>query len=262
MASRSNPNRRSTAARGEYIETDTGNKISRRSKIEGTPHIILAGRVVVQSDVCLRGDLVREADDTKTTKKSDDKSGKSSGGPQSRTAISVGRYTFLAQGCTLHPPCRIFKNPNATSAAASTNTPNPNEPASHTQTQTQTQSPTQLSHYHQKIGEHTYIGPYAHISAALVGNNCHIGAHAVIGNGCVLKDCVKVLEGAVMPDGMVASNGVVVGGNPARVLGDVGDGWGVAGNGGAVGGLGVGAVGEEMGWCEGGELRELVRSVK
>ena len=212
--------------------------------------------MVVQSDVCLRGDLVREADDIKPSKTAEDKGaaagGKPSGsGAQSRTAISVGRYTFLAQGCTLHPPCRVFKNPNAPPAGASSI----NDAAV-------THSQTQLSHYHQKIGEHTYIGPHAHVSAAIIGSNCHVGAYAVIGNGCVIKDCVKVLEGAVMPDGMVASSGVVVGGNPARILGDVGDGFGVGGDGGAVGGLGVGAIGEEGKWCEGGELRELIRSVK
>lgn len=68
---------------------------------------------------------------------------------------------------------------------------------------------------------------------------------------------------------MVIPSGSVVGGRPARVIGEVGEGWGVSGGGGSVGssggagagGLGVGGGGEKN-WVEGGDLRELVRSIK
>lgn len=49
---------------------------------------------------------------------------------------------------------------------------------------------------------------------------------------------------------MVVPAGSIVGGKPGRVIGEVGEGWGVAG----------GNAGEL--WVEGGELRELVRSIK
>lgn len=54
---------------------------------------------------------------------------------------------------------------------------------------------------------------------------------------------------------MVVPAGSIVGGKPGRVIGEVGEGWGVSS--GAVGG-----PGGEGGWVEGGELRELVRSIR
>ena len=50
---------------------------------------------------------------------------------------------------------------------------------------------------------------------------------------------------------MQVPSGVVVGGKPGRIVGEVGDGWGI----------GSGTVGEGE-WIEGGDLRELIRSVK
>ena len=49
---------------------------------------------------------------------------------------------------------------------------------------------------------------------------------------------------------MVVPVGSIVGGKPGRIIGEVGEGWGVGG----------GAGGES--WVEGGELRDLVRSIK
>jgi dynactin-5 len=76
----------------------------------------------------------------------------------------------------------------------------------------------------------------------------------------IIKENVKILPNSVIPANMVIAPGSVVGGQPARVIGEVGEGWGVSG-GGAGGGLGVGGGGEEK-WVEGGDLRELVRSIK
>lgn len=62
---------------------------------------------------------------------------------------------------------------------------------------------------------------------------------------------------------MVIASGSVVGGQPARVVGDVGEGWGVsAGGSGGGGGSGLSLGGGEDKWIEGGDLRELVRSIK
>lgn len=49
---------------------------------------------------------------------------------------------------------------------------------------------------------------------------------------------------------MIIPPGSVVGGRPGRVIDEVGEGWGA----------GSGGPGEE--WVEGGDLRELVRSIK
>ena len=49
---------------------------------------------------------------------------------------------------------------------------------------------------------------------------------------------------------MIIPPGSVVAGKPARIIGEVGEGWGQGG----------GGEGEE--WIEGGDLRALVRSIK
>ena len=59
----------------------------------------------------------------------------------------------------------------------------------------------------------------------------------------MVKDRVKILPGTVVPAGMVVPSGSVVGGRPGRVVGEVGEGWGVREGG------------------EGGEGREVWRGV-
>jgi len=58
---------------------------------------MLGGRSVIMAEVCLRGDLHRFS----SSEGSADK------GPT--TSISIGRYTVVATGCTLRPPCRISR---------------------------------------------------------------------------------------------------------------------------------------------------------
>ena len=81
------------------------------------------------------------------------------------------------------------------------------------------------------------------VEAVSIGDHVVVGAGAVVGKNVVLKDGVKVLEGCVVPAGMVVASGSVVGGRPGRVVGEVGDGWGMY---------------EGM---EGGDMRELWRGV-
>lgn len=107
-----------------------------------------------------------------------------------------------------------------------------------------------------KLGENVFIGPGAFISDASIGSNVYVGAGAVVGNGCVIRDGVKILDGAVLVPGMVAPSGVIVGGRPARILGELPDGWGMGDAGGGT------AEGEEGKWTEGGELRELIRGIR
>lgn len=196
--------------KSEYIETDTGNKVARKAQLHGTQHIILGGRTVIQPDVCIRGDLVRTAPAPTTTAQqgTDGKPAPASGGG---TSVSIGRYSFISQGSILRPPHRMFKGV--------------------------------VSFHPLKIGEHVFVGRNCIVEAASIGDHVHIGPGAIVGRMVILKDWVKVLEGSVIPAGMVVASGSVVGGRPARYLGEVGDGWGV--------GEGV----------EGGDQRELWRSI-
>lgn len=77
----------------------------------------------------------------------------------------------------------------------------------------------------------------------------------------MVKENVKVLPDTVIPGSMIIPPGSVVGGRPARILGEVGEGWGVSAGGSAAAGLAI-ASGGEKNWVEGGDLRELVRSIK
>ncbi|KAI9874794.1 MAG: hypothetical protein M1830_009286 [Pleopsidium flavum] len=220
------------AVKGEYIETvflpsplppnqtsvltntpppqDTGNKVSRKSQIHGTQNIILGGRTVIQADVCIRGDLHKTlappSSSTTSAPAQDQKQQQ-----HSNVAVAIGRYTFLSKGSLLRPPSKLHRG--------------------------------LYSYYPLKIGDHVFIGENCFVEAAVVGSNVHIGKGSVIGKFAIIKDCVKVLEGTVVPAGMVVPSWSVVAGRPGRVVGELGDGWG---------------VGEGS---EGGDLRELWRSV-
>lgn len=80
-----------------------------------------------------------------------------------------------------------------------------------------------------KIGEHVFIGENTVVEAASVGNHVHIGQDTVVGSMAILKDYVVVLDNAVVPAGMVVPSFCVVGGQPARVVGEVGEGYGIEG---------------------------------
>ncbi|KAK3326805.1 dynactin subunit 5 [Apodospora peruviana] len=85
--------------RGEYIETDTGNKVARKATLVGTQNIMLGGKTVIQPEVMIRGDLVRSVPSSSS----------SASAPGSNTAVAIGRYCFLSRGCCLRPPGRLYK---------------------------------------------------------------------------------------------------------------------------------------------------------
>ncbi|KAF1935101.1 trimeric LpxA-like protein [Clathrospora elynae] len=214
----SRPAARKVAPKGEYIETDSGNKVSRRSAITGTANITLGGRTVIMAEVQLRGDL-------HPTRAVPSQSGKE----VTPTSISIGRCTVISTGSVIKPPSRISRG--------------------------------QVHYYPMKIGDNVFVGPNCTIQAINISSHVHIGEKVIIGPFAIIKENVKILPQAVIPANMVIASGSVVGGRPARVIGEVGEGWGASG-GGAGGGLGVGGGGGEEKWVEGGDLRELVRSVK
>ncbi|RMY41475.1 hypothetical protein D0865_12280 [Hortaea werneckii] len=229
-------------------EQDTGNKISRRSHIEGKQNIMLGGKSVIMAGVCLRGDLYRKSERPTTEGEKD-----------AQTAISVGRYVSLPLSPALVPPHPLPPLLYSPKPPKITNTPpSPSLPysASILSTNCTLRPPMRISRgqmtfYPIRISDNVFIGPESHISAASISSHVHIGAHCVLLPFCVVKEQCKILPGTVVPPHMVIPPGSVVAGRPARIIGEVGEGWGMQ--------LG-GGEGEE--WVEGGDLRPLVRCIK
>ncbi|TIA87603.1 hypothetical protein E3P99_03090 [Wallemia hederae] len=73
-----------------WIETDTGNRISRKATICAPVNIVLSGNVVIKPEVIIRGDLKRS-------------------GPSPSIAMNIGKFTFLDDGCIVRPAYKTYK---------------------------------------------------------------------------------------------------------------------------------------------------------
>ena len=159
---------------------------------------MLGGKTVIQSDAVIRGDLYRVV--APSAEQQHQQTSGSSNTPS--IAINVGRYSYISKQAILRPPSRLHRGVH--------------------------------TFFPLKIGDHVFVGEKAVVEAATIGNHVHIGKEAMIGCMAILKDFAYVLDGAVVPPGMVVPSWCVVGGRPARIVGEVGEGYGVEG---AEGGL-------------------------
>lgn len=208
--------------------------MSRRAQAVGTQRIIVGGKSVIQADVCIRGDLFRQPQQPQSQQQQQSNSAtvETPTDPVSTStthlevpppavaaatannapsvAVSIGRYTYLSRSCLLRPPSRLHRGAHV--------------------------------YFPLKIGDHVFVGERSVVEAASVGNHVHIGADVVIGSMSIIKDFAVVLDGAVLPPAMIVPSWCVVGGAPARIVGEVGEGYGVEGG-------------------EGGMARERYRSV-
>lgn len=149
---------------------------------------------MIQAEAVIRGDLYRTPSSTSGASGSSDQPQPST---SSSVAINVGRYSYISKQAILRPPSRLHRGVH--------------------------------SYYPLKIGDHVFVGERAVVEAATVGNHVSIGKEAVVGAMAILKDFVVVLDGAVVPAGMVVPSWCVVGGKPARIVGEVGEGFAVEG---------------------------------
>ncbi|KAK9359136.1 trimeric LpxA-like protein [Lipomyces starkeyi] len=158
--------------RGEYIETESGNRISRKAVILGSQHILLGGRSTILPECVVRGDLHRP-------------SSASSAGTAG-ASVNIGRYSFLEKGVVIKPPFKFYKG--------------------------------SLVYYPLKIGNFVSIGANSIIEAATIGSYVNIGSNCVVGKFAIIKDCVLVLDGTVIPSTACIPPFSVVAGNPAIVV--------------------------------------------
>ncbi|KAF1986444.1 trimeric LpxA-like protein [Aulographum hederae CBS 113979] len=208
------------ATKGEFIETDSGNKVWRRAHISGAPNITLGGKTVIQADVQLRGDLARVQPPRSQ--------GDGKAAPVNHS-ISIGRCTIVSAGSVIKPPHRVSKR------------------------EVDGRAVKEVHYYPMKISDNVFIGPNCTIQAANIGQHVHIGEGCVLQALCVVKENVKILPYTVVPPNMTIPSNSVVGGRPARIVGELGDGWGMTTG---------SAGGDNEGWVEGGDLRELVRAIR
>ncbi|XP_045536615.1 dynactin subunit 5 [Papilio machaon] len=67
--------------KSEYVETASGNKVSRQTVLCGSQNIVLHGKVIVQSDAIIRGDLAN---------------------------VKIGRFCIISKGSVIRPPFKKF----------------------------------------------------------------------------------------------------------------------------------------------------------
>ncbi|XP_025829236.1 dynactin subunit 5-like [Agrilus planipennis] len=67
--------------RSEYVETASGNRVSRRTVLCGSQNIVLQGKVIIQSDAIIRGDLAN---------------------------VKTGRYCIISKEAVIRPPYKKF----------------------------------------------------------------------------------------------------------------------------------------------------------
>ncbi|XP_071455363.1 dynactin subunit 5 [Hetaerina americana] len=67
--------------KSDYVETASGNKVCRQTVLCGSQNIILQGKVIVQTDAIIRGDLAN---------------------------VRVGRYSIISSKAVIRPPFKKF----------------------------------------------------------------------------------------------------------------------------------------------------------
>lgn len=81
-----------------------------------------------------------------------------------------------------------------------------------------------FSYHPLKLADHVFIGTNSIVEAGMVGNKVHIGQNCVIGKFAIIKDCVRILDGTVVPPGMIIPSFSIVAGRPGRVVGELPEG--------------------------------------
>ncbi|KAJ8676246.1 hypothetical protein QAD02_012032 [Eretmocerus hayati] len=146
----------------EYVETASGNKVSRQTVLCGSQNIVLHGKVIVQSDAIIRGDLAN---------------------------VKTGRYCIIGKNVVIRPPFKRFSRG--------------------------------IAFFPLQMGDHVFVGERSVVNAAMVGSYVYIGKNVVIGRRSVIKNCVFIEDGAVIPPETVVPSFSRYAGNPAKCVEDL-----------------------------------------
>jgi len=105
------------------------------------------------------------------------------------TCVQMGRYCVLRERSVIQPPYKHFTKG--------------------------------FTYFPVHVGDYVLIEEDCVVSAVSIGSFVHIGPRAVVGASSVLKDCCYVMPGSVIPPDSVIPPFSIVGGNPARVIGEL-----------------------------------------
>lgn len=184
----------SSRSKAEYIETESGNRISKHANILDARSIIIKRNTFIDHNVTLRSDLRRPSDKSPSSPSKSGHHVSSSTG--SHTAIAIGRYCILERDVTVAPPGR--------------------EPTAATESHTCAE--TGLVHLPIKIGSYVHIGVGTTVEAAAIGSHVFIGRNCTVGRFTIIKECVYVEDNTVIPDYQVIPPFSRVCGSPAQVV--------------------------------------------
>uniref|UniRef100_A0A1I7TKR6 Dynactin subunit 5 n=1 Tax=Caenorhabditis tropicalis TaxID=1561998 RepID=A0A1I7TKR6_9PELO len=101
--------------------------------------------------------------------------------------VKIGKYCVLKTKCDIRPCLKIFSK-----------------------------KPTMCNVI---IGDYVYIEEECVVNASQIFAFVHLGARAILGNGCVIRECSRVLPDTVVPPDAIFPPFSTIGGNPARVIG-------------------------------------------
>lgn len=159
-----------------WIETSTGNRISRLSKINNPSNIFISENCTICEHVTLHGDVATVSE-----------------GP----AIRIGKFTYLAENSSVDPP--------PTKLPAKSDSPSGPTPYS-----------LEVPRIDIIIGNYTFIGESSVVRLIQVGNRVHIGARCTLGELSVINDCCVIEDDTLIPPKSVIPPYSRVSGQPGR----------------------------------------------
>jgi len=166
--------------------------------------IVLGRKCVIDADAMLRGDLAR---------------------------VQLGAHCFVGTRTVLRPPRRIaFAEDTSKAAAPSTVASTQAIGEDATSSSFSSDSPpappalppqrvcawTKLT-----VGSHVVFGRDCVVEASSVGSFVRVGDGCVFGANCVVKDCVWLMPGCLLPPGTIVAPFSIMSGAPAQRVGEL-----------------------------------------
>ncbi|KAG4303619.1 hypothetical protein PCK1_000137 [Pneumocystis canis] len=103
---------------------------------------------------------------------------------QQSIAVMIGKYCSLSLGTVIRPPSKTYKGV--------------------------------FNYYPLKIGDFVQIGEGSMIEAASIGSYVKIGKQC--GKFCIIKDCVEIRDGTILPENSIIPSFSLVEGTPGLVV--------------------------------------------